>query len=55
MFKCKTILILITWVLFFGIPVFPAVHYVSTNGTGTWAQSTNENTPCSMPVANTNA
>lgn len=55
MFKCKTILILITGVLFFGIPVFPAVHYVSTNGTGTWAQSTNENTPCSMPVANTNA
>lgn len=55
MLKCKTtILTSLTAISFLGIPVFPAMHYVNSNGTGTWAQSANINTPCSLSVANSN-
>jgi 2-polyprenyl-3-methyl-5-hydroxy-6-metoxy-1,4-benzoquinol methylase len=33
---------------------FAGVHYVSPDGTATWEQSVDMNTPCSLPTANAN-
>lgn len=54
MLKGKTTLLSLIVVLFLIKPVFTAIHYVSSGGTATWAQSTIINTPCSLPTANAN-
>ena len=40
--------------LFFTQICFAATHFVSPNGSGTWAASTNMATPCSLATANAN-
>jgi hypothetical protein len=52
--KQKITILLFTVLTFLITPTFSAVHYVSSDGTATWEQSVNINTPCSLPTANAN-
>jgi hypothetical protein len=51
----RKILLGLIFIFITNLPAYSATHYVSTDGSSTWEQSTNISTPCSATTAMSNA